>query len=52
MAIVLILIGSGIWGFVAVAMGVSGVWVGLGAVVIGAGVLVQMFGDKNSHDSN
>ncbi len=49
---VFIIIGSGIWGFVAVAMGVPTVLVAFGALVISWIVIVWAFGDKESQDSN
>ncbi len=52
LALVLVIIGGGIWGFVAVAAGVPNMWVAIGAVVISAIVIVRMFGDENAHDSN
>ena len=50
--LVLVIIGSGIWGFVAVAMGVSPLWVGLGAAAIGAVGMGWAFGGKESQNSN
>ncbi len=52
LALVLAIIGGGIWGFVAVAAGLPSMWIGVGVAVIGAIAIVRMFGDKNSHDSN
>jgi uncharacterized membrane protein HdeD (DUF308 family) len=52
LALVLAIIGGGIWGFVAVAAGLPSMWIGVGVAVIGAIAIVRMFGDKNSRDSN
>ena len=52
LALVLTIIGIGIWGFLAVAMGLPTVLVSIGSLVIGAVVLVQFFGEKNSPGSN
>ncbi len=52
LALVLAIIGGGIWGFVAVAMGVPNIWVGAGAAVIGAISMAWVFGGKKSQDSN
>ena len=50
--LVLTVVGSGIWGFVAVRTGVPNMLIGIGALAIAAIVFVRMFGNKNSHDSN
>ena len=52
MALVLLILGSAIWGFVAVATGLPNMWVAVGSVVIGAVVIVRIFGDEISHGSN
>ena len=50
--LVLVIIGSGIWGFGAVAMGVPTILVAFGALVISWIGIVWAFGDKESQDSN
>ena len=48
LGLVLIIVGAGLWGFFATAMGAPSMVVGLGAVVIGVGIITWISG-KNSN---
>lgn len=50
LAIVLTIIGAGIWGFMTHLMGVPKLLVGIGVVLIGAVPLTYLFGGDHSHD--
>ena len=50
LAIVLTIIGAGIWGFITHLMGMPKLLVGIGVVLIGAVPLAYLFGGDHSHD--
>jgi hypothetical protein len=52
LALVLIVVVGGIWGFVAVAFGFPIILISIGTLAIGYVVFTQFFGDKNSPGSN